>query len=457
MTALFLSRLSWRPLVLALGATLTGCAVYSPPHPAEQPYGWDNPYPDTPVTQVYVDPPMYQPEPIMVEWAPPPLLAEYPPPMPFPGAIWIGGYWLWQDGWIWATGRWSAPPQQHYHWVPPYYEHRSGMVVFIPGFWAAPNVVFMAPPPTARLMVARAPARRGAHPRPMGPPGPFVPPPPGSRHGLIVPAPVGTAPGVVLHAPPVVQPGMRVQRPSIRHDRDDDGPPNVTIFAPPGVTRNGRPFEHVTPMQPPTRPVQGPPQRMPPPGAQPREQFPDRGRMPDMAPTPRGMGQPPAPFGMPQQPRLRDEAPGMPPSEPPMRRWPADRSVQGEPQGQSAPPTLRGPRGWPNEPPAQRGPYEPSRPGPRGDDLRQRSTGPMEQPPVQQPMPPHMRQRMPQAMPPQMQERQMPPQTQVQPPQTQPPRGRAPSAGRGRGDNGDAERPARGERPDRMLRERRDN
>lgn len=67
-----------------------------------------------PVVSVYVDPPLYQPPPIAVAWAPPPMLVEVPPPPPFAGAVWTGGYWTWQGNWVWAAGRWSAPPQPGY-------------------------------------------------------------------------------------------------------------------------------------------------------------------------------------------------------------------------------------------------------------------------------------------------------------------------------------------------------
>ncbi|MDE2399147.1 MAG: hypothetical protein KGM91_27210, partial [Burkholderiales bacterium] len=223
----------WLPAALA-AMLAAGCTiempepapVYAPPPPVAY-----VPAPPPPVVSVYVEPPLFQPPPIAIAWAPPPMLVELPPPMPFPGAVWIGGYWAWDGDWIWAAGRWAPPPRPYYHWEPPYYEHRDGLVVFIGGHWEAPGVVFVPPPPTIRItLVEAAPGvRRG--PRPIGPPGVFVPPPPGSRPGIIVPAPIGTPPAVVVGAAPVTNIGMQVIAPVTRID-NVTRIVNVTVVAP---------------------------------------------------------------------------------------------------------------------------------------------------------------------------------------------------------------------------------
>jgi hypothetical protein len=220
--------------------------VYEQPAPVyEQPAQDDYAQEAEPVVSVYVDPPIEQPEPIAVQWAPPPMLVEVPPPQPYPDAVWTGGYWSWEGRWFWAAGRWSPPPRPHYVWVQPYYEHRADVVVFVPGFWCAPERHFVPPPPGLRISVAfAAPGIRRGRP-PMGPQGVFVPPPPGSRHGLIVPAPVGTPPAVVVSAPPVVNVGMRV------HGNVDVGSSrnvgNVTVEAPAAATANGQAFHNSVP------------------------------------------------------------------------------------------------------------------------------------------------------------------------------------------------------------------
>jgi len=206
------------------------------------------------VVSVYVEPPLVQPAPVVVEWGPPPMLVEPPPPAPFIGAVWVGGYWVWQGNWVWATGRWVAPPYAGYTWVHPYYEHREGVVVFVSGHWAAPGVVFVPPPPTMSLRVAAVAPGVVRGPRPMGPPGVFVPAPPGSRSGLIVPAPIGTAPAVVVGAPAVANVGMRIQNrvdnnTTIVNSRVTNvtNITNVTIVAPAGATASGHAFEAQVP------------------------------------------------------------------------------------------------------------------------------------------------------------------------------------------------------------------
>ena len=158
--------------------------------------GYDDGYaayddvPQDPSAGVYIDPPLDQPPPIRVEWAPPPLLIENPPPPPYPDAIWTEGYWVWQDNWVWARGRWLAPPRPGYRWMRPYYEHRGDSVIFINGFWAGPGVSFRRPPPTLNIPFARVRPGVARGPRPNGPDGPFMPPPHGARRGTFVPASV---------------------------------------------------------------------------------------------------------------------------------------------------------------------------------------------------------------------------------------------------------------------------
>lgn len=246
------------PMAAALSALVAGCAVEAPAqrvYVAPLPVAYA-PAPPAAVVSVYIDPPLYQPEPIAVSWAPPPMLVEVPTPLPFGGAVWIGGYWAWHGNWVWAAGRWAPPPQPNYLWVQPYYEHRDAAVIFIGGHWAAPGVVFVPPPPNFRISFAVALPGVVAGPPPMGPPGIFVPPPPGSRPGIIVPAPLGTPPAVVVSAPPVNNVGMRVQN-NINNTRITNttnvtnitNVTNLTVVAPAGATANGRAFEASVPAQ----------------------------------------------------------------------------------------------------------------------------------------------------------------------------------------------------------------
>ncbi|MBV8307027.1 MAG: hypothetical protein JO274_06070, partial [Gammaproteobacteria bacterium] len=147
---------------LALLTALAGCVVQVPaPAPAPPP---PEPMPQAeappPVedaapaaVSVYVEPPVAQPAPIAVGWAPPPMLVEVPPPLPYAGAVWVGGYWVWQGNWVWAHGHWMGPPHPDYVWVHPYYEHRGDAVIFIDGHWSEPGVAFVPPPPGLRFTV----------------------------------------------------------------------------------------------------------------------------------------------------------------------------------------------------------------------------------------------------------------------------------------------------------------
>jgi hypothetical protein len=259
----------------ALVTALSGCVVYQvppsspapPPQPTPEaaPPQADAPPPEdsapAPAVSVYVEPPVVQPAPIAVGWAPPPLLVEVPSPSPFLGAVWVGGYWVWQGNWVWAHGHWMGAPRPDYLWVHPYYEHRGDAVIFIDGHWSAPGVVFVPPPPSVTLVVERPAPGVIPGPRPIGPEGCFVPAPPGSRAGIIIPAPVGTAPAVVTSAPAVVATGMRITNnvttvnnvnnvTNVTNVTRVTNVTNVTIVAPPAATANGRAFNTMVPAAP---------------------------------------------------------------------------------------------------------------------------------------------------------------------------------------------------------------
>lgn len=253
-----------RVVCVGLAALLSGCVIQmpaptaSPPPPDTQqtysPAADSAPAealpageraPDAAVS-VDVEPPLSEPAPIAVGWAPPPMLVEVPSPAPFPAAVWVGGYWVWQGNWIWAHGRWVAPPGADYGWVHPYYEHRGDEVIFIDGHWSRRGVVFVPPPPGLRLAVERPAYGVLPGPRPLGPDGCFVPAPPGSRAGIIIPAPMGTAPAVVTSAPAVVNVGMRITN-NVTHVTNIT---NVTIVAPAAATASGHAFNTAVPAAP---------------------------------------------------------------------------------------------------------------------------------------------------------------------------------------------------------------
>jgi hypothetical protein len=261
-----------RVALFALVTALSGCVVYQVPPPApappppEPPSQAEAPPPEEPASEpavsVNIEPALVEPAPIAVGWAPPPMLVEVPPPSPFFGAVWVGGYWVWQGNWVWAHGHWMGAPRPDYVWVHPYYEHRGDAVIFIDGHWSAPGVVFVPPPPTLRLVVETPAAGVIRGPRPIGPEGCFVPAPPGSRAGIIIPAPVGTAPAVVTSAPAVVNVGMHITNnvtttnnnvnnvTNVTNITRVTNVTNVTIVAPPAATASGRAFNTTVPTAP---------------------------------------------------------------------------------------------------------------------------------------------------------------------------------------------------------------
>ena len=97
-------------IVAGLLAALGGCVVA----PARGPYG-------------------YYGDEVMV--APPPPRAEVVGVMPFPGAIWISGYWGWRGGnHYWEPGRWERP-RPGYHYQPHGWARRGNGWRERPGRW----------------------------------------------------------------------------------------------------------------------------------------------------------------------------------------------------------------------------------------------------------------------------------------------------------------------------------
>ena len=81
----------------------------------------------------------YYPEPggpIVADVAPPQPYTEVVPVMPYPGAIWIGGYWGWSGGrHNWVPGRWDQG-RPGYAWTPHRRESRGGHWYLQNGGWA---------------------------------------------------------------------------------------------------------------------------------------------------------------------------------------------------------------------------------------------------------------------------------------------------------------------------------
>lgn len=73
---------------------------------------------------------------IVVTKGPPPVRIEKIPARPGPQHIWVSGYWMWEaDAYVWLPGAWILPPEPAAVWVPPRFERRSGVSIFISGYW----------------------------------------------------------------------------------------------------------------------------------------------------------------------------------------------------------------------------------------------------------------------------------------------------------------------------------
>ncbi len=99
-----------------------------------------------------------QPTP-QVTKAPPKAIEEMPPEeKPEGNAVWIGGYWAWDEDrkdYLWVSGVWRvAPPSKH--WVAGYWREDADKWQWVPGFWAEQQaeaekheVTYLPAPPAA--------------------------------------------------------------------------------------------------------------------------------------------------------------------------------------------------------------------------------------------------------------------------------------------------------------------
>lgn len=108
------ARLLW--VAAAAGGLLSGCIVV----PAHHAYGG-----------AYAAP---APAVVVVD-APPPPYAEMVPVAPYPGAVWIGGYWGWSGGrHTWVPGYYERP-RPGYRYEPHRWESQGGRWHLRVGGW----------------------------------------------------------------------------------------------------------------------------------------------------------------------------------------------------------------------------------------------------------------------------------------------------------------------------------
>jgi hypothetical protein len=73
---------------------------------------------------------------VVVKQAPPAVRIEVQSARPSPAHIWVPGYWTWEvSAYVWTPSVWVLPPEPTAVWVQPRYEPRSGINIYISGFW----------------------------------------------------------------------------------------------------------------------------------------------------------------------------------------------------------------------------------------------------------------------------------------------------------------------------------
>jgi len=73
---------------------------------------------------------------IVLTTGPPRPLVERLVARPSGHHVWIRGYHRWDgSAFIWESGRWELPPQEHAVWVAPRWNHRHDGYVFVAGQW----------------------------------------------------------------------------------------------------------------------------------------------------------------------------------------------------------------------------------------------------------------------------------------------------------------------------------
>ena len=79
-----------------------------------------------PADGYYAGGPYYSAAPqVVAPYGPPPVVAETYGVAPFPGALWISGYWGWEGSrHVWTPGRWEHP-RPGYRWVPRTWEQHG--------------------------------------------------------------------------------------------------------------------------------------------------------------------------------------------------------------------------------------------------------------------------------------------------------------------------------------------
>lgn len=68
---------------------------------------------------------------------PPAPIAESTPPQPSSSAVWVPGYWSYENGtsYVWVPGRWQTPPAGYRTFQQPYWMQQGSGHVYVRGSW----------------------------------------------------------------------------------------------------------------------------------------------------------------------------------------------------------------------------------------------------------------------------------------------------------------------------------
>ena len=75
---------------------------------------------------------------LSINFGPPPPRREVIVQSPYPGGVWIPGYYVYQSGarnYVWTPGRWQAPPAPQQRWVAPRYVRNGDHYDYYEGKW----------------------------------------------------------------------------------------------------------------------------------------------------------------------------------------------------------------------------------------------------------------------------------------------------------------------------------
>jgi hypothetical protein len=140
----------------------TPLATYTPPEPQVAPEVLTR----GPVHEAFAAPVVYGSEPGVIVSVQPPAPVEEVTPAEMPaGALWIPGYWSWDDDrtdFLWISGIWRVPPP-NCSWVPGYWFQVQNGYQWSPGFWLAgqpQQITYLppAPPPVETEPIGVAPS-----------------------------------------------------------------------------------------------------------------------------------------------------------------------------------------------------------------------------------------------------------------------------------------------------------